>query len=100
VRVFKLSALIAFIHFAVFSALYLLQDSLVLGRVNDVVLAGSVYLPLLFWSAIGLKVFQSGGAVLSTPTTVGWLLCIVTWFLVYVVISYVIISRLKNGEKS
>jgi hypothetical protein len=90
----------AFIHLAIVGVLYLLQDSLVLGRVNDIVLGGSVYVPLLFWNAIGLNVFQNSGAVLSAPTTVGWLLCVVTWFLVYVVISYVIISRLKNDEKS
>jgi hypothetical protein len=97
VRLIKITVIFAFIHVVIFGFVFLFQDSFELGKLNDLVLGGSVYVPLLFWDMMGINVFQSNGAMLSSPSTIGWLLCMITWLTIYISISYliIVISRIR-----
>lgn len=85
----KITTILAFIHLTIFIVILALQDSIDLGIINDIVLAGTIYIPLMLWDAIGISVVQGNGAMLSPPNVIGWFLCILSWLIVYIVIGYI-----------
>lgn len=95
----KVTTILTTLHLTIFIVVWALQDSIDLKMVNDIVLGSSIYLPLMLWDAIGIRVTQGNGAMLPPPNIIGWFLCILSWLLIYVAIGY-ITSKIGKGNAS
>lgn len=61
----------------------LLAAHVVLGLLWPPAAAGTVYVPLLALSALGLPVFGEGGGGWASPTAIGWAVCTSAWISFY-----------------
>lgn len=67
----------------------LLTAHVVLGLLWPPAAAGTVYVPLLALSALGLPVLGEGGGGWASPTAMGWAACALAWLSFYAGVSIV-----------
>ena len=95
----KITTILSSLHLTIFIIVWALQDIIDLKIINDIVLAGTVYIPLMLWDVFGISVVQGNGAMLPPPNITGWFLCIFSWLIVYIIIGH-IASIMGRGDAS
>ena len=76
------------IHVASVVAVAILRVPFGLERLNDTVMLGTIYLPLVPWRMADVPVLQSVTQMFRPPNALGWTLIIFSWVLLYAVIGY------------
>ncbi len=98
-RIWLITTLVlAGIHLVVFFSILILREPLGLEELNDTVVFGSIYIPLVPWKLVEVPVFQASSAMFPPPNVFGWGIAIMSWVLLYALIGWLFqktISRLQ-----
>jgi hypothetical protein len=86
------------LHVVLIFAVLLLRGPLELGRLNDIVMLGTVYLPLVPWREASVAVVQDTIQMFPTPNALGWAIILFSWALFYAALGYLLsalVGRIK-----
>lgn len=90
-------ALIA-MHLVLLFSISVLREPLGLEKLNDSIMLGTVYLPLVPWRMAEAPVLEATAQMFQPPNALGWAIVALSWAFLYAAIAYLLsalVGRLK-----